>query len=506
MKNILKKIVLGVFILGVVMMAPVAYAESAPSSLNFTAYKMEKTPVSFPTTFYVKKTTSGKYAYCIKYNRTHPVSSINYTRGSLVSDAGMNYILEEGYKAKNDNDYFVAQTALWLYMVENNLMSSHSYLTKFKSTVDSSSSSYATKIKDMVKVANDLKSYDQSKPTISLADGTFTLSLNADKTAYVSSEVSFKSSEKDYKLELSGAPTGTKYEVTSKGIVVTVPVSSVNSSTTFSLKASASKDIYTSYKYNPSSDSYQIMSVPFKETISVKDEVKFKINIGKAVISKQDVTTGEELPGAHLVVKDSKGEVVEEWVSSDKPYELSLVPGTYTLTETIAPEGYVLSEETITFTVKEDGSTTQVVMKNSPEEKIVTRVEISKQDATTSEEVEGAHLVVKDSTGKVVDEWVSTKTVHIITGLKPGTYTLTETIAPEGYVLSSETITFVVKEDGTTTKVVMKNERDKDNPPEEIVVPSTGSYKSVTSSLIGGLIVIIGSVIITNNLKKKNEE
>ncbi len=88
---------------------------------------------------------------------------------------------------------------------------------------------------------------------------------------------------------------------------------------------------------------------------------------------------------------------------------------------------------------------------------IVTEVQISKIDATTNKELPGAHLVVKDANGKVIDEWISTEEVHVIKGLNLGKYTLTETIAPEGYVLSTETITFEVKNDGTVTKVVMKN-------------------------------------------------
>lgn len=42
------------------------------------------------------------------------------------------------------------------------------------------------------------------------------------------------------------------------------------------------------------------------------------------------------------------------------------------------------------------------------------RIEISKVDATTGKELEGAHLVLKDSNNNIIDEWTSTKEVHII--------------------------------------------------------------------------------------------
>ena len=37
-------------------------------------------------------------------------------------------------------------------------------------------------------------------------------------------------------------------------------------------------------------------------------------------ISKQDITTGEELPGAHLELKDEEGEVIYAWVSDSVPF------------------------------------------------------------------------------------------------------------------------------------------------------------------------------------------
>ena len=38
----------------------------------------------------------------------------------------------------------------------------------------------------------------------------------------------------------------------------------------------------------------------------------------KARISKQDITTGEELPGADLQIIDKNGDVIEEWTSTKR--------------------------------------------------------------------------------------------------------------------------------------------------------------------------------------------
>lgn len=84
----------------------------------------------------------------------------------------------------------------------------------------------------------------------------------------------------------------------------------------------------------------------------------------KVKISKRDITTDKELPGATLQIIDEDGNVVEEWVSTNEPHmiEGKLIAGKeYTLKEIIAPEGYEIANE-IKFTVNEDGSVTEVVM------------------------------------------------------------------------------------------------------------------------------------------------
>ena len=84
----------------------------------------------------------------------------------------------------------------------------------------------------------------------------------------------------------------------------------------------------------------------------------------KVQISKQDITTGEKLPGATLQIIDEDGNVVEEWVSTNEPHMIEgklIASKEYTLKEIIAPEGYEIANE-IKFTVNEDGSVTEVVM------------------------------------------------------------------------------------------------------------------------------------------------
>ena len=92
---------------------------------------------------------------------------------------------------------------------------------------------------------------------------------------------------------------------------------------------------------------------------ALKDKYKVKI-------SKQDITTKTELPGATLVLKNSKGEEIDRWVSGNEPHYLELDKGEYTLIEIQAPSGYDLSYEVIKFSVGDSGEVeTSVVMYNS---------------------------------------------------------------------------------------------------------------------------------------------
>ena len=80
----------------------------------------------------------------------------------------------------------------------------------------------------------------------------------------------------------------------------------------------------------------------------------------------------------------------------------------------------------------------------------ITSVKISKVDIADGEELEGATIQLIDKeTGEVVEEWTSTNEAHEVTGLTTGkTYILRETVAPEGYSITSDT-TFELKEDGS---------------------------------------------------------
>ena len=92
--------------------------------------------------------------------------------------------------------------------------------------------------------------------------------------------------------------------------------------------------------------------------------LEFVNDYTKLHLSKQDATTGKELPGAHMELRDEKGNLVDKWTSTDKPHVIEkIVPGDYILHEEIAPVGYKLAQD-ISFTVEETGTIQKVVMED----------------------------------------------------------------------------------------------------------------------------------------------
>lgn len=171
-----------------------------------------------------------------------------------------------------------------------------------------------------------------------------------------------------------------------------------------------------------------------KDLVTKIYEVKLDISNDTTLFdfSKTDVTGDEELEGAKLTIKNSDGNVVDEWTSTKEKHTIEglIVGKEYTMTEEIAPDGYVKAT-TISFKVENTKEVQHVKM-------IDKIVDMSKVDIG-GEEIEGAEIKVYDEDGNIVDEWTSTNEEHTIKGLEEGKkYTLHEEVAPDGFVKATD--------------------------------------------------------------------
>ena len=238
------------------------------------------------------------------------------------------------------------------------------------------------------------------------------------------------------------------------------------------------------------------------EEAEVSYEFVFENEPTTVELTKTDLTTGKELPGAHLKVTDEDGNVIDEWVSTEKAHVIKelTVGKSYMMTETKPADGYVTAES-ITFTVENTAEIQKQEMKDD-----VTKVLISKQDIA-GKELSGAKLTILDEEGNVIESWTSTEEAHYIEMLPIGTYTLREETAPEGYLIAKDVV-FEVKDTAEVQKVVMVDEeKPKESTPEggkpSKDAPKTGDNSNLLLWLIVLGMSLSGVVVLGRKIKKK---
>ncbi|WP_267416697.1 collagen binding domain-containing protein [Bacillus sp. GC_Bacil_1] len=203
-------------------------------------------------------------------------------------------------------------------------------------------------------------------------------------------------------------------------------------------------------------EGYIKVDTPVKVTIDNTNVIELvmkntkKVENGQFKLLKKDSESGQLLPGAKFDVIDKDGKVVETIVTDDKGEALSkqLPVGSYTLKEVEAPKGYELSSSSVSVDVEANKVVTVDVVNKKIPEKVTGQFEIVKVDAEDKTKVlsDAEFEVYKD--GKKVDTLRTDKTGKVVSQkLEPGTYTLKETKAPQGYKLLKEEIEVVVEAD-----------------------------------------------------------
>lgn len=185
-------------------------------------------------------------------------------------------------------------------------------------------------------------------------------------------------------------------------------------------------------------------------TVTVKP--KYEIEFSKAQFGIQTV----EIPGAEIVIRDSNGDEVHSWTSTDESHKFYLAAGEYEFEEVNAPEGFGVITTTVKFTVDEDGKVTlndvyedingrvtvvdtnHLILEDKLDNisKSGMLIEVAKVDEN-GDALAGADLkVTSKDTGELVAEWTTDGTNYILDRVFPGVYVLEETAAPEGYALA----------------------------------------------------------------------
>ena len=255
------------------------------------------------------------------------------------------------------------------------------------------------------------------------------------------------------------------------------------------------------------------------------------------------------------VARDKDGNEIAELTSADNDDVMigTFTPGTYYLKETAAPTDYKAISDPIPFTIvrNENGSATVtssnsavsivlvdnvnvIIVKNSPVTVDITIRKINEN----GDSLTGSIFTLRragESTGTTID--LSENAEFIVKNVTSGTYTLTETQAPNGYVIQSSSVTFKVDAsaaeleeaepaegsgEGETTEVkpiiYEINPGDiarvaSDDPKVlEIInqpgveLPETGGIGTDVFAAIGGLMALFaGAVLVLRRKRRANE-
>lgn len=175
------------------------------------------------------------------------------------------------------------------------------------------------------------------------------------------------------------------------------------------------------------------------------------------LIKKVDAQTSKPLAGASFKVTRGDGSVVRENVVSDADgivHLAELDTGTYIITETKAPDGYVIDETPKTVQLRK-GQTYEVVFSNSRSYGL----QIRKIIKGTNKPLSGCVFQVAKANGEIIGKYTTNSAgLATVSGLEDGVYVVTELSCPEGYRLDSTPQNVIVKS-GELATVEFQNEK-----------------------------------------------
>lgn len=353
------------------------------------------------------------------------------TNPTSITIKGIQYILNHGYNkfnkvntvfSKADSTsslykqrYYVTQIALWLYIYETKDNFTTTYCANggcdFTTSSSSTSLVSSNEIRTLINKAGNYNNYKYLKYIITLVDNAKTYT-----GASATSNFDISTNKLNYKIDFDKNiittdeinPTYTANNFMYYDTVITDPnnygvyivdkdgnkINNTNKMTgSFKIIVPLKKDITKmnlasiqvslfGYFFKDGAYSYRVTNstngslVNTNKTQKYSDilygDIPYQVDsitlrlYNFEIFSKVDATNQKELPGATLEVTNiDHPEKKETWVSGEIPHYIHLDNGKYKLCETIAPKGFALNTECITFTV-DDSKIVSVTMKNEP--------------------------------------------------------------------------------------------------------------------------------------------
>lgn len=251
----------------------------------------------------------------------------------------------------------------------------------------------------------------------------------------------------------SGGSDGSYYYVKSGD---TIRVTSSSSRFAVSMESISSDDEEAYFLVGIPSVAIQKIMVPlYGSPYALQSaSVTFELSTGEIKVTKKS-SDGILLKGAVFELLSSGGSVLATKTTGSDGVVLfaDLTPGTYTVREKSAPEGYALSASSSSGVTVAAGTTSHVSFTN---DRITGRIRVVKTDSLTGKPLAGAVFSVTRLSGPASDNaadigrvvaTITTNAQGIAeTGLLPwGKYSVTETGVPNGYLDAGYTTTVTIQ-------------------------------------------------------------
>ena len=250
-------------------------------------------------------------------------------------------------------------------------------------------------------------------------------------------------------------------------------------------------------------------------TVTPDKETQEVVMVDKIVsVSKTDLVTGEELPGAELEITDKDGNVIDKWTSTNEPHNVKgLEEGMeYTLTEKTCPYGFEQAES-ITFTASEEKVNQLVEMKDMP---ILKTIKVLKADSDTKE------LIKEDFTFGIFEDPECTKLIKEVKSdkenatvtfedMRYGVFYIKELKAPKNYQLSDKVVKIDINDKGTFADGELLEDNDSvctftyyDKQIPKVQTGNETNYLLLIGSIIISLLEIGTGIVILKKKKQTN--
>ena len=260
-----------------------------------------------------KVSVGDKVAYCVDLGKNWAPDGTPVTL-LKEADAGVRYILENGYPYKQPFDgdessnRYITQAAVWWYLAETGQTNK---LSDDFTTNSEDMYNVRPIIKQLVAGAKSAKAY--ANPTMTVSGASKDMTLSSDKKYYVSKEINVAlSSGNTYNVSVSGVEgaivTNTSGAVKSQfnsneKFVVKVPASSISKTTSLTVNVSSSANINKAYIYSPGNETYQKVATLYTEEVKLEKAITLTATVaspGKETVCVEYVIVGNVIPDPAL--------------------------------------------------------------------------------------------------------------------------------------------------------------------------------------------------------------